>query len=219
MTRDQVRETILRVGIVPVVRASSAQQALLAAEAVRAGGIPVVEITMTVPGAIEVIAELSRSAGGEILIGAGTVLDAISARRCIDAGAEFLASPGFNRQTVEAAVGAGKLMIAGALTPTEVIAAFDAGSDLVKIFPCGNIGGPAYIKALKSALPQIPMLPTGGVNFVTIAEYFLAGASAVGIGGELISRADLEAGDSGAIAAAARKYAAIVKETRATARR
>src|SRR3981081_1431135 len=136
MDKQAVRDRILQIGIVPVVRASSAREARIAAEAVCKGGIPIVEITMTVPGAIEVIGELAKSAGSEILIGAGTVLNAKDARRCLDAGAQFLVMPGFNRATVEFAARESKLIMAGALTPTEIIEAWTAGSDLVKVFPC-----------------------------------------------------------------------------------
>src|SRR5581483_4917465 len=214
MTKSEVQERIVEIGIVPVVRAASAEQAILAAEAVATGGIPIVEITMTVPGAIEVITQLTRSVGSQVLVGAGTVLDAATAARCLEAGAEFLVSPGFDLRTVQLAQQHGKLMMAGALTPTEVITAYQAGSDFVKIFPCGSVGGPAYIRALKSALPHIPMVPTGGVNITTAAEFLRAGVSALGIGGELVSRAELEAGNVSAIAAAARRFAAIVSETR-----
>ena len=198
----------------PVVRASSAKQAMRAAEAVCAGGIPIVEITMTVPGAIEVIVQLSKSMASEVLIGAGTVLDAATAERCIDAGAEFIVSPGFDFETVKFAKRAGKLMMAGALTPTEVIAAWKAGSDFVKIFPCGTIGGAKYIKALKAPLPQIPMVPTGGVNLNTAADFILAGAAALGIGGELVSASALESGDTAPIVAAAQEFVAIVRNAR-----
>jgi 2-dehydro-3-deoxyphosphogluconate aldolase/(4S)-4-hydroxy-2-oxoglutarate aldolase len=214
MTKSEVQKRILEVGIVPVVRASSAQQAFLAAEAVAAGGIPIVEITMTVPGAIEVITRLARSVGHQVLIGAGTVLDLATATKCLDAGAEFLVSPGFDFETVQLAQRAGKLVMPGALTPTEVITAFKAGADFVKIFPCGNVGGAAYIKALKAALPQIPMIPTGGVNAATAADFLRAGAAALGVGGELVSRAELEAGNADAIAAAARRFIEIVAEAR-----
>ncbi|HEV3330862.1 MAG TPA: bifunctional 4-hydroxy-2-oxoglutarate aldolase/2-dehydro-3-deoxy-phosphogluconate aldolase [Bryobacteraceae bacterium] len=206
MTKDEVRRKILEVGIVPVVRASSRHQAQMAVEAIWAGGIPIAEITMTVPGAIEVIAQLSRSIGSEVLIGAGTCLDTDTAKACLQAGAQFLVSPGFDCPTVELARQQDTLVMAGALTATEVITAFRSGSDFVKIFPCGNVGGPSYIKALKAALPQIPMVPTGGVNLQNAAEFLLAGASAIGVGGELISRAALEAGDAAAITAMARQY-------------
>jgi len=214
MTREEVRKKIVAIGIVPVVRAASSQQAMHAAEAVCAGGIPIVEITMTVPGAIDVIAQLAKSVGKDVLVGAGTVLDADAAQRCIDAGAEFLVSPGFELATVQAAKQQGKLMMAGALTPTEVIAAWKAGSDFVKIFPCGAVGGAKYIKSLKAPLPEVPMIPTGGVNLDTAADFIRAGADALGIGGELVSAAALQSGNLDTITEAARLYVAIVREAR-----
>ena len=217
MTKQDVANRIMGIGVVPVVRASSAKQAMLAAEAVCAGGIPIVEVTMTVPSAIEVIAELSKSMGSEVLIGAGTVLDAEAAQHCIDAGAEFIVSPGFNLETVKYVNEAGKLMMAGALTPTEVIGAWKAGSDFVKIFPCGAVGGAKYIKALKGPLPQIPMIPTGGVNLSTAADFILAGAAALGIGGELVSASALESGDLAPIVEAARGFVSIVRNARKSA--
>lgn len=217
MTKREVANRIMEIGVVPVVRASSAKQAMLVAEAVCAGGIPIVEVTMTVPGAIEVITELSKSMGSEVLIGAGTVLDADAAQRCIDAGAEFVVSPGFDLETVRSVNRAGKLMMAGALTPTEVIVAWKAGSDFVKIFPCGAVGGAKYIKALKGPLPQIPMIPTGGVNLSTAADFILAGAAALGIGGELVSASALESGDLAPIVEAARGFVSIVRNARKSA--
>jgi 2-dehydro-3-deoxyphosphogluconate aldolase/(4S)-4-hydroxy-2-oxoglutarate aldolase len=214
MTKEQVSRRLIEIGIVPVVRASSPHQARAAAEAVCAGGIPIAEVTMTVPGAIEVIAELVKSMGTEILVGAGTVLDAETARRCLDAGAEFLVSPGFDLATVKLANSDRKVMMAGALTPTEVINAWKAGADFVKIFPCGNLGGPKYIKALKGPLPQVPMVPTGGVNLDTAADFIRAGAVALGIGGELVSAAALKSGNYSEITQAARQYVSIVRETR-----
>ena len=214
MTKAENRKRISQVGIVPVVRASSPQHALLAAEAVCAGGIPIVEVTMTVPGAIDVIAQLAKAAGQDVLIGAGTVLDADTARRCLDAGAQFLVSPGLDLATVEFARSREVLVIPGALTPTEVITAWKAGADLVKIFPCGTVGGAKYIKALKGPLPQVPMIPTGGVNLDTAADFILAGAEALGIGGELISATALKSGKAGEITEAAKSLVAIVQEAR-----
>ena len=215
MTKQEAASRILEIGIVPVVRASSAKQALRAVEAVCAGGIPIVEITMTVPGAVEVIAQLAQSMGSEVLIGAGTVLDAGAAERCIEAGAEFIVSPGFDLETVKFANRRDKLMMAGALTPTEVITAWKAGSDFVKIFPCGTVGGAKYIKALKAPLPQIPMIPTGGVNLNTAADFLIAGAAALGIGAELVSASALESGNTAPIVAAAQDFVAIVRTARA----
>jgi 2-dehydro-3-deoxyphosphogluconate aldolase/(4S)-4-hydroxy-2-oxoglutarate aldolase len=183
-----------------------------AARAVCAGGIPIIELTMTVPGAIEVIHELKRSMDADVLIGAGTVLDAKTAAQCLKAGAQFLVSPGFDRGTVRFARREGTLIMAGALTPTEAIAAWNAGADFAKIFPCGNVGGPSYIRALKAAFPQIPMVPTGGVNRATAADYLKAGASALGIGGELVSSNML------AITEAAAQYVAIIQAARSSAK-
>jgi 2-dehydro-3-deoxyphosphogluconate aldolase/(4S)-4-hydroxy-2-oxoglutarate aldolase len=214
MTREEVWQYILEIGIVPVVRAPSPEQAIAAARAVYAGGIPIVEVTMTVPGAVAVIEELRRTMDGEMLVGAGTVLGAETAARCLDAGAEFLVSPGFDLETVKLANRREKLIMAGALTPTEVITAWKAGADFVKIFPCGNVGGPGYIRSLKAALPQIPMVPTGGVNLSTIADFLCAGASALGVGGELISAAALKSGDMAVISEAASQMVAAIREAR-----
>jgi 2-dehydro-3-deoxyphosphogluconate aldolase/(4S)-4-hydroxy-2-oxoglutarate aldolase len=215
MDKQQVRDRIMEIGVVPVVRASSPGEARIAAEAVCQGGIPIVEITMTVPGALDVIHELARNNPSEVLVGAGTVLNAQIARRCLDAGAEFLVSPGLNIGTVEFALREGTLIMAGALTPTEVIAAWEAGADFVKIFPCGQVGGAKYIKALKGPLPQVPMVPTGGVNLNTAAEFIEAGAVALGIGGELVQADALRLNKLEVIVENARKFLAIVKQTRA----
>lgn len=215
MDKQLVRDRILEIGIIPVVRASSAAEACVAANAVCEGGIPIVEITMTVPGAIEVIRELSRNCGSEVLIGAGTVLNAESASRCMDAGAQFLVSPGLNLFTIEFALREGLLIMAGALTPTEIMTAWEAGADFVKVFPCGQIGGAKYIRALKGPLPQIPLVPTGGVNLNTAAEFLEAGAVALGIGGELVQAEALKSNKPQIIVENARKFLAIVKQTRA----
>ncbi len=215
MDKQQVSDRIKEIGIVPVVRAASTAEALLAADAVCRGGIPIVEITMTVPGAIDVIRELTKNNSSGALIGAGTVLDEEMARRCRDAGAQFLVSPGFDRQTVEFAVREGILIMAGALTPTEVIAAWKAGADFVKVFPCGQVGGAKYIKALKGPLPQVPLVPTGGVNLSTAAEFIEAGAAALGVGGELVQAEALKSGKAEIIVENARRFVEIVKQARA----
>jgi 2-dehydro-3-deoxyphosphogluconate aldolase / (4S)-4-hydroxy-2-oxoglutarate aldolase len=214
MDKKSVRDRIIEIGIVPVVRASSAREAIAAAEAVATGGIPIVEITMTVPGAVDVIRELVKSNSSGVLIGAGTVLDAEAAKRCRDAGAQFLVSPALNVETIEFATKEGILMMAGALTPTEIVKAWKSGSDFVKVFPCGQVGGAKYIKALKGPLPQIPLVPTGGVNLDTAAEFLKAGAEALGVGGELVQAAALKLGKTEAIVEAARRLVAIVKATR-----
>ena len=214
MTKQEVARKVAEIGIVPVIRAATAKQGMMASEAVCEGGITVVEITMTVPGAIELILQLVKSMGSSVLVGAGTVLDAGTAQRCVDAGAEFLVSPGFDLETVKFANRVGKLIMAGGLTPTEVITAWKAGSDLVKVFPCGTVGGAKYIKALKAPLPHIPMIPTGGVNLNTAAEFIQAGAAALGVGGELVSGSALASGNTKEIVENARKFVAIVRETR-----
>lgn len=196
-----------------MIRASSVQKAIAAAEAVLEGGISVVEITMTVPRAKEAIVELSKNR--DLLVGAGTVLNVEDARECLDAGAHFLVSPGFDSETVKLAKSEGYLMMAGALTPTEVIAAWNAGSDFVKIFPCSALGGASYIKALKGPLPQIPMVPTGGVNLKTAADFLAAGSAALGVGGELILSSALESTNLSAITDLAKQYVAIIKEVHA----
>jgi len=214
MNKQKVRDRILEIGIVPVVRASSAREARMAADAVCEGGIPIVEITMTVPGAVDVIRELAKNAGRAVLIGAGTVLNAEAAHRCLDAGAQFLVSPGLNLKTIEFAGREGKLIIAGALTPTEVITAWEAGADFVKVFPCGQVGGAKYIKALKGPFPEVPLVPTGGVNLNTAAEFIEAGAVALGVGGELVQADALRSNKPEIIVENARKFLAIVKQTR-----
>lgn len=211
MNKAEVARRIVEIGVVPVVRAASPEKAIEVSRAVCAGGIPVIELTMTVPGAIDVIRELRRSMAGDVLIGAGTVLNAKTAAKCLEAGAEFLVSPGFNRATVRFARREGVLIMAGALTPTEVITAWEANSDFVKIFPCGNVGGPSYIRALKAALPQISMVPTGGVNAATAAQFLEAGAAALGIGGELVS------GSLDSITEKARQLVEIVRAVRSSA--
>lgn len=214
MTREQVRARVLEVGIVPVVRATSAKQAISAAVAVAAGGITIVEVTMTVPGALDAISQLIKTLGSEVIVGAGTVLDAQAARQCFDAGAEFLVSPGLDLGTIKAAQDAGKLIMAGALTPTEVITAWKAGADFVKVFPASAVGGAAYLKALRGPLPQVPLVPTGGVNLNTAADFLRAGASALGVGGELVVAAALKTGETAQITALARQYLDIVQQVR-----
>src|SRR3984893_1442609 len=215
MDKQEVRDRIAEIGIVPVVRASSPHEARIAAEAVCEGGIPIVEITMTVPGAIDVIRELTKGRASDVLVGAGTVLNAEATRRCRDAGAQFLVSPGLNLKTVELAVREEKLIMAGALTPTEVITAWEAGSDFVKVFPCGQVGGAKYIKALKGPLPHIPLVPTGGVNLGTAAELIEAGAAALGIGSELVPPDALKSGNAEVIIENARTFLPTVVQTRA----
>ena len=199
MKKQEVRAIIEKVGIVPVIRASSAEEAHFAAACVCKGGVPIVEITMTVPGAVEVIRELVK-AMPEVLVGAGTVLDEESASRCAEAGAQFLVTPGLDAPTVAAARKLDLLIMAGALTPSEIMAASKSGADFVKVFPCGSLGGPKYIQALRGPFPLIPMVPTGGVNLETAADYIRAGAAALGVGGEMIAKDALKARDGDVVA-------------------
>jgi 2-dehydro-3-deoxyphosphogluconate aldolase/(4S)-4-hydroxy-2-oxoglutarate aldolase len=204
MTPEQVLERIGQVGIVPVVRASSREQALDAAEAIEAGGIPVVEITMTVPDALRTIREVVRRIGQRVLVGAGTVSNAVQARECLEAGAAFLVSPGLSLPVVELARAHGALAIPGALTPTEVMAAREAGAGVIKIFPCGSVGGAKYLKALAGPFPDLRFIPTGGVSPANIAEFFAAGAFAVGMGSDLIDARALREGRKHEVVASCR---------------
>jgi 2-dehydro-3-deoxyphosphogluconate aldolase/(4S)-4-hydroxy-2-oxoglutarate aldolase len=213
MKKQEVRALIEEIGIVPVIRAGSPQEARFAAEAVWRGGIPIVEITMTVPGALEVISELVKTMP-KVLVGAGTVVNQDLAFKSFDAGAQFFVTPGFSQQTVAAAHDLDLLIMAGALTPSEVMIAWDAGVDFVKIFPCGNVGGPSYIKALKGPLPHVPLVPTGGVNLETAADYIRAGAAALGVGGELILKHAFQQGKPELISDLAKRYAQLVRDAR-----
>jgi 2-dehydro-3-deoxyphosphogluconate aldolase/(4S)-4-hydroxy-2-oxoglutarate aldolase len=185
MTRDTVRARIEEIGIIPAVRAASAEDALFAARAVLKGGIGVIEMTMTIPGAFEVIAEL-RQTHPDLLVGAGTVLNLDAARHCLDAGAAFLTGPGFDPEILEFAASRNVLAIPGALTPSEVAAASRDGAGLIKIFPCAQMGGPSYIKALKAPFPHMALIASGGVNQQTASDFIRAGAIALGIGEHLI---------------------------------
>jgi 2-dehydro-3-deoxyphosphogluconate aldolase / (4S)-4-hydroxy-2-oxoglutarate aldolase len=213
MQKQKVRALIEEIGIVPVIRAGSPEEAKLAAEAVWNGGIPIAEITMTVPGALHVISELVKSMP-QLLVGAGTVLNDEAARQCAGAGAQFLVTPAFSPRTVAAAQSLDLLIMAGALTPTEVLTSWDAGADFVKIFPCGNLGGPSYIRALKGPLPHVPMVPTGGVNLETAADFIRAGAAALGVGGELILKQALKERKGENISEVARLYVQLVRQAR-----
>jgi len=216
MKKEEVQQRIIDIGIVPVLRVSSPELALAATEAVLAGGIPIIEVTMTIPNAVDVIRELASSMSSDVIVGAGTVLDAQAAQQCLDVGAEFLVSPVFDLETVQLANDAGKLMMAGGLTPTEIVTAWSRGSDFVKVFPCGNVGGPKYIQALRGPLPHIPLIPTGGVSLDTAAAFITAGATALGVGSELISESELKAGNPMYVTLTAKRFVAIVQEARQT---
>ncbi|HEX2877399.1 MAG TPA: bifunctional 4-hydroxy-2-oxoglutarate aldolase/2-dehydro-3-deoxy-phosphogluconate aldolase [Polyangiaceae bacterium] len=213
--REELVKRIERGTLVPVVRAPSADLAVKAVEAILEGGISTFEITLTVPGAVQVIESLVKRFGSRALIGAGTVLSAEQAAACIDVGAQFVVSPGFDAATVELVLKRGLPCMPGALTPTEVITAWKAGADMVKIFPCSAMGGAKYLKALKGPLPQVKMLPTGGVNATTVHEYLAAGAAALGIGSELVDAQALAAGNLDLITARARELVDAVAASRA----
>lgn len=213
MKKDEVCALIRKIGVIPAIRVSSGDDAHFAAEAVTHGGIPLVEITMTVPGAVGLISHLCHS-HGKIAVGAGTVLDVETARKCIDAGACFLTAPSFNPAIVDFAAKENVAVLPGALTPTEVIAAWSAGCDFVKVFPCGPAGGDKYIKALNTALPQIPLIAAGGVNQQTAGSYILAGAIAIGAGTELIPIEAIEKRQSHRIHELARRFTKLVNDAR-----
>ncbi len=206
MSKARILASILDIGVVPIVRADSAEQALEAAKAVCRGGVQALEVTMTVPGAIRVLEKVADEYGDEIVLGAGTVLDPETARSCMLAGAQFFVSPSLSIPTIEMCSRYSKVSMPGALTPTEVQGAWDAGADLVKIFPVGNVGGPSYLRALKAPLPRVLMVPTGGVGIGNVSEFFAAGASAVAVGADIVSKQALQVGDYARIETKAREF-------------
>jgi 2-dehydro-3-deoxyphosphogluconate aldolase/(4S)-4-hydroxy-2-oxoglutarate aldolase len=214
MNKCEVRAQIDAIGIIPCARVTAPEHARFAAETLYAAEIPVVEIPLTLPEAPEVIGELARRYQ-DMVVGAGTVLDKEAARRCVDAGTRFITSPGFIPEVVAYAVKADIVVFPGALTATEVIAAWQAGSDFVKIFPTAPIGGFDYVRALKVPLPQIPLIVTGGVNQLTAFDYILAGASAIGVGRELLPKEALHHRQEYRIHELARRFLLMVKEARA----
>jgi 2-dehydro-3-deoxyphosphogluconate aldolase/(4S)-4-hydroxy-2-oxoglutarate aldolase len=217
MKIEDVTRRIGEIGIVPVVRAAGVEEARQAVDAILAGGIPVVEITMTVPGAVEVIRSVARQFANRVLVGAGTVVTREQALACVDAGAQFLVSPGLSIAMITAARERSILAIPGALTATEVMAAGAEGAEVIKIFPCGNVGGPKYLKALRGPFPSVKVIPTGGVNAGNAAEYIAAGAFAIGVGSDLVDTAALRQGKPEKIVATARELVAAVQGARKAA--
>jgi len=213
VNKKEIRAGIEEIGLIPAIRVSSQADAQFAAEAVNRWGIPIAEITLTVPEALEVISHLAKNFP-EMIVGAGTVLDARTAQRCLDAGAKFLTSPGLVLEVVDFAVKNEALVIPGALTPTEVITAWKAGADLIKIFPCAQVGGDSYIRALHVPFPEVSLVASGGVNQQTAYDYIMAGAAALGVGGELIPRAAIQLHQEERIHELARRFLARVKEAR-----
>ena len=213
MTREQVRARIQEVGIIPAIRVSSPEDALFAANAVCSHGIPIVEVTMTIPGALEVISALVAK-NPDLIAGAGSVFRVEVARRWVEAGARFLTGTGLNLDVVHYAVGKDVAVFPGALTPTEVLDAWEAKPDFVKIFPCASLGGPAYLRALRAPFPYIPMMASGGVNQQTAREYILAGAAVLGIGSELIPPIAIERRQEHRLGELTRRFVDIVREAR-----
>lgn len=213
-SRSLIVSTLREVGIIPVIRAPSADAAVAVVEALLQAGLRVAEITMTVPNAIDAIASVAKRFAGQVLVGAGTVTDAETVRRARDAGAEFIVSPCLVREVVEAAHHAEIAVLPGALTPTEVFEAFRLGGDMVKVFPAQSVGGAAYLRALRGPFPDIPLVPTGGVTLENIGEMFKAGAAAVGVGTELISKDALGRRDYAAIGTLAAQFLAAARQAR-----
>jgi 2-dehydro-3-deoxyphosphogluconate aldolase/(4S)-4-hydroxy-2-oxoglutarate aldolase len=214
MDRQNVLRRISEVGVMPVVRAASAEEAIQVVEAIRLGGLAILEITMTVPGAVKVIAEVANRFGEEMVVGAGTVLDPETADRCIQAGAQFVVSPALNEDTIAFCRANDVAIFPGALTPTEVVRAWNAGADAVKIFPASAVGGASYLKSLKAPLPQIELIPTGGVSLATAASFIAAGAFALGVGADLVDVKAIRSGKTEKVTQAARAYLAAVNEAR-----
>jgi 2-dehydro-3-deoxyphosphogluconate aldolase/(4S)-4-hydroxy-2-oxoglutarate aldolase len=207
--------TLREVGIIPIIRASSAEAVVPVAEALLQAGLPICEITLTVPNAIDAIGAVAKRFSGKLLLGAGTVTDAETARRAVEAGAEFIVTPCLVPAVIEAAQRAGVAVLPGALTPSEVFEAFRSGGDMVKIFPVQSVGGAAYLRALRGPFPGIPLVPTGGVTLENLSELFQAGAAAVGVGSELISKDALDRRDYAAIGALAKRFLAAARQARA----
>jgi 2-dehydro-3-deoxyphosphogluconate aldolase / (4S)-4-hydroxy-2-oxoglutarate aldolase len=213
MEKAAVLRELREIGLVPVLRADSVEQAMALADAIAAGGVTVLEVTMTVPGAIAVMRRLAEQRP-EILIGAGTVLDAETARMCILEGAQFVVSPALNVATIEMCHRYSVAVLPGALTPTEIVTAWQAGADVVKVFPASAMGGPKYLTSLRGPLPHIEMIPTGGVMLGTAAEFLEAGAFALGVGSDLVDKKMIAEGRPEAVTDVARRYLEIVKAFR-----
>jgi 2-dehydro-3-deoxyphosphogluconate aldolase / (4S)-4-hydroxy-2-oxoglutarate aldolase len=211
---ESTTQILERVGIIPVLRARSARQAHAVVQAMLTGGVTVVEVTMTVPGAVDLLAELKREYGDQLLLGSGTVTTGDQAEATIEAGAEFVVSPSFHPDVIAVTKAHKKLSIPGALTPTEVITAWNAGADYVKVFPCSAVGGASYLKSLLAPFPHLKLIPTGGVTHHTAASFLEAGARALGVGSDLVNLAAIDQGAPEVITAAARAYLKIIAEFR-----
>lgn len=211
---SEIKAELERVGLVPVLRARSAAEGHAVVEAMLAGGVTVVEVTMTVPGAIELLRDLKKQHGSKVLLGSGTVTTAAQAAATIEAGAEFVVSPSLHPEVIAKTKELGKVSIPGALTPTEVITAWNAGADYVKVFPCSAVGGASYLKALRAPFPELQLIPTGGVTQQTAADFLKAGAKALGVGSDLVNIEAISAGKPEVITNAAKAYLEIIQKAR-----
>lgn len=214
MDRSAVLSAIYDIGILPVVRTQSAESAFRCVDALRRGGIRAAEIPMTVPGAVEVLEQAAERFGGEMVLGAGTVLDAKAARACLLAGAQFLVAPCLRLETIEMAKRYSRVVMPGALTPTEVLAAWEAGADAVRIVPCDAMGGVKYIRSLRAPFPHIDMIATGGVSAENVGEYLRAGVKAVGVSGALIDSASLQDGNYEVFRVRATRFVEAIRRAR-----
>jgi len=214
MSKTETIERIRETGVIPVVRATNADEAMRVIDAIREGGISVLEITMTVPGAVKVIEQVAGRYGKDALVGAGTVLDPETATACVSAGAQFIVSPALNPDTIACCKRLGVAIMPGALTPTEVVQAWNAGADFVKVFPAGAVGGASYLKALKAPLPHIELVPTGGVTLTTAGDFIRAGAAALGVGSDLVDLNAIREGQAAVITERAKQFINIVREAR-----
>ena len=213
-SKKQVVDAIVDCGLIPVVRTAEPEQAIRVADALQKGGAPLLEITMTVPGALSVLEELSRTLSGDIILGAGTILDGETARMAILAGAEYIVAPTLSKSTIEMCNRYSKAVIPGALTPTEILSAWEMGADFVKVFPADGVGGPDYIKAVKAPLPQIDLIPTGGVDIKTAPEFIKAGATAVGAGSSLVDKKLIKEENYSALAQRTKDFLKVIRDAR-----
>src|SRR5271167_1893484 len=214
MTADEVKAELERIGLVPVLRAKSIPEAHALVEAIYAGGVTVLEVTMTVPEAIDLLRDLKAKYGSEVLLGSGTVTTAAQAEATIEAGAEFVVSPSLHLEVIAKTKELGKVSIPGALTPTEVITAWRAGADYVKVFPCSAMGGASYLKSLRAPFPELKLIPTGGVTLETAVDFLKAGARALGVGADLVNAAAIAEGNPALITNIARAYLEIIRAAR-----
>jgi 2-dehydro-3-deoxyphosphogluconate aldolase/(4S)-4-hydroxy-2-oxoglutarate aldolase len=214
MEKREIFNRMIEEGVIPVVRVSSAQEAMDVSDAIKEGGVSLIEITMSVQGAIDVIKELTRKYRDEIIMGAGTILDPETGRAALLAGAQFIVSPTLNLDLIHLAHRYSAVVIPGAMTPTEILSAWNAGADMVKVFPAAQLGGPEYLKALKGPLPQILLVPTGGVNLQNAGAFIKAGAAALGVGGELVDKKAVKEKKFNVITENTRAFLKVVKEAR-----